>query len=98
MHIAMLLAQDNGAGAAWGVFGGAAALVIVLWLIGIAATVFWIWLLIDALVNEPTTEQKILWFLVMFFLPIIGSLVYLFVRKLARPQGTATADYPRRQM
>jgi hypothetical protein len=88
MNAAFLLAQDNGAGAAWGIFGGAAALVILLWVVGLAATVFWLWLLVDALLNEPTTDQKILWFLVMFFLPIVGSLVYLFVRQLGRPQTT----------
>ena len=43
-------------------------------------------MLIDALANEPTTDQKILWFLVIFFLHFIGAFVYLFVRK----SGTLT--------
>ena len=81
MHMAILLAQENGAGPALGIFGIGAGIVIL----------FWIWMMIDALVNEPTPEQKILWFLVTFFLPVIGSLAYLFIRKLARPQGATAA-------
>jgi hypothetical protein len=42
-------------------------------------------MLIDALVSEPTTNDKILWFLVIFFLQIIGALIYFFVRRRARP-------------
>jgi hypothetical protein len=49
----------------------------------LAASVFWLWMLIDALTNEPTTNDKLLWFLVIFFLHFIGALIYFFVR---RPQ------------
>src|SRR5262245_4059386 len=97
MRTAFLLAQNEGAGAAWGIFGGAAPLVIVFWILGLAATVFWVWMMIDAIVNEPTTEQKILWFIVTFCLPVIGSLAYLFIRKLGRTQTTASAPGGRRQ-
>ena len=41
----------------------------------------WLWMLVDALTNEPDTNQKILWFLVIFFLHFIGAIVYLVVRK-----------------
>jgi hypothetical protein len=41
-------------------------------------------MLIDALVNEPTPNDKILWFLVIFFLHIVGALIYFFVRRRAR--------------
>ena len=44
--------------------------------VSLAGFVFWLWMLIDAVVSEPTTEQKILWFLVVFFLHFIGALVY----------------------
>jgi hypothetical protein len=83
MNNLLLFAQNtpDATGAAAGIFGGAVILMVFLWVLGIAATVFWVWMLIDALTNEPTTEQKILWFLVIFFLHIIGALVYLFVRK-----------------
>lgn len=62
-------------------FGGAAAIVILFWVIGLVATAFWLWMLVDALMNEPDTNQKILWFLVIFFLHIVGAIVYFVVRK-----------------
>jgi hypothetical protein len=42
---------------------------------------FLIWLicLIDVLRNEFTGNNKIVWFLVVFFLPIIGSILYYFI-------------------
>ena len=72
-----------------GLLGGAMALIVVFWIIGLAATIFWLWMLIDALANEPTTEQKILWFLVIFFLHFIGAFIYLFVRKSSRAPSSA---------
>jgi hypothetical protein len=78
-------APDGGAG----LFGGAVALIVVFWIIGIAATIFWLWMLVDALANEPTTEQKILWFLVIFCLHFIGAIIYLFVRRSSRVPSSA---------
>jgi len=46
---------------------------------------FWLWMLIDALTNaslDPT--MKIVWALVIFFLPFIGALAYLFVGRKGR--------------
>jgi len=62
-------------------FGGAAAIVILFWVIALVATAFWLWMLVDALMNETDTNQKILWFLVIFFLHFIGAIVYFVVRK-----------------
>lgn len=77
-------------GDAAGVFGGAMMAVVVLfWIVGIAATIFWLWMMIDALINEPTTERKILWFLVIFFLHFIGAFIYLFVGRSGRATSSA---------
>ena len=38
-------------------------------------------MLVDALVNEPDTNQKLLWFLVIFFLHFVGAIIYFAVRK-----------------
>ena len=70
------------------VFGGAAAMMIFFCVLALAASVFWLWMLIDALVNEPDTNQKILWFLVIFFLHFIGALVYFFVRRSKRGRAS----------
>lgn len=76
-------------GDAAGLFGGALAIIVLCWVVGIAATIFWLWMLIDALANEPTTERKILWFLVIFFLHFIGAFIYLFVGKSGRARSSA---------
>ena len=68
-------------------FGGAAVIVIVFWVLALAATAFWLWMLVDALINEPDTNQKILWFLVIFFLHFIGAIVYFVVRKGANKRS-----------
>ncbi len=81
MDVLTVLAQNGGGG---GVLVGFGAFFVVILVLGIAATVFWLWMLIDALVNEPTTNDKILWFLVIFFLHIIGAIIYFVVRRPSR--------------
>lgn len=49
--------------------------------------VFWLWMLIDGIRNERDGTQRVIWALIVFFLPCVGSLIYLFVRKL--PRGTS---------
>jgi hypothetical protein len=53
-------------------------------ILGLIATIFWIWMIVDALIYEPTTGEKLLWFLVIFFLNFIGALIYFAVRKSPR--------------
>ena len=53
-------------------------------LFGLLATLFWIWMIVDALLYEPTPVEKLLWFLVIFFLHFIGALIYFFVRHRQR--------------
>jgi Phospholipase_D-nuclease N-terminal len=49
-------------------------------LLGILTFVFWIWMLIDAIQN-PRLEgsKRVVWVLVVIFLPCVGSLIYFFV-------------------
>jgi hypothetical protein len=86
--ISLLLAQVN---TGPDVIGGMFAMMLVLWVIGIAATIFWLWMLIDALVNEPGTNETILWFLVIFFLHVVGALIYFIVRRSGRLAGSRGA-------
>jgi hypothetical protein len=83
MCFAALLQQGNG-GAGW-VLGGLFGVWLFFVILAIAASIFWLWMLITALVNEPTPNDKILWFLVIFFLHFIGALIYFFVRYRAAP-------------
>ncbi|MEX0937979.1 MAG: PLD nuclease N-terminal domain-containing protein [Pirellulales bacterium] len=53
-------------------------------LIGLALTVFWIWTLVDCLMNEPPQgNDKLIWALVIILLWMFGALLYYFIR---RPQ------------
>ena len=45
--------------------------------------IFWIWMLVDAIQNEAN-DERLLWVLLIIFLPFIGSMLYLFMRKLPR--------------
>ena len=80
--LSVLAQQPEGGGG--DLLGGALGLMCVFWVLAIVASLFWLWMLIDALVNEPTTNEKILWFLVIFFLHILGAPIYFFVRKRGR--------------
>jgi hypothetical protein len=66
-------------------FAGMAGLVIVFWIIGLLATVFWIWMLIDVLTSPMEGTEKIVWLLVVLFLHLLGALIYFFVKRSAPP-------------
>jgi hypothetical protein len=68
--------NDGGA-----IVGGFLGLMAIVWILAIAATVFWVWMLIDVLTSRRETNEKILWFLVVFFLHFVGALVYFFVAR-----------------
>ena len=58
-----------------GVFG------LIIWAL---VFIFWLWMLIDCIRKETDGTQRLIWALVIFFLPCIGSLIYFFARKMAR--------------
>jgi Phospholipase_D-nuclease N-terminal len=46
------------------------------------ASVFWIWMLVDCVRNPALPDvQKILWALIIFFLHLIGALLYFFLAR-----------------
>jgi len=54
-------------------------------LISIACTAFWIWMLVDCLMNESSKgNEKLVWALVIVLLPLLGSLIYYLVRRPRR--------------
>jgi len=69
------------------IIGGAIGLMAALigGLIGIAGFVFWLWMLIHAISNKSLEgAEKVVWVLVIIFLPFIGSILYFFI---GRPKG-----------
>jgi hypothetical protein len=53
--------------------------------ISLAGLAFWLWMLIHAITNKGLGDaEKIVWVLVIIFLPLIGSIIYFFV---GRPKG-----------
>ncbi|OGH73707.1 MAG: hypothetical protein A2921_03720 [Candidatus Magasanikbacteria bacterium RIFCSPLOWO2_01_FULL_43_20b] len=67
-----------------GFLGWGIAAVVVLFLVGIAAFIFWIVMLVHA-ASHPV-ENKAMWIILMVFTGVIGSLIYYFVvkRKFAK--------------
>jgi hypothetical protein len=53
--------------------------------LSLACFAFWLWMLIHAITNKGLPDvEKIVWVLVIIFLPFIGSLIYFFI---GRPKG-----------
>ena len=53
--------------------------------LALLATVFWIWMLIDAIQNKGLTDgEKIGWVLAIVFLHIIGAILYYFIGRSKR--------------
>ena len=52
----------------------------------VLAFAFWLWMLIHAITNKGLTDmEKIVWVLVIIFLPLIGSIIYFFIGKSKAP-------------
>lgn len=60
---------------------------VVFGLLSLAAFAFWIWMLIDCLMKEPSQgNDKLIWALVIVFTHWIGAAIYYFVRRPERMQ------------
>lgn len=57
---------------------------------------FWLWMLIDCATHETAQDsQKIVWVLIIIFVPMIGAAIYYFTRKLPRDgQRRTGSDQP----
>ncbi len=56
-------------------------------LLALAGVVFWIWMLVDCLTNEPSEgNDKVIWALVILLVHILGAILYYFVRRPTRIQ------------
>jgi len=49
------------------------------------ATIIWLWVLVDCITKEPSEgNDKIAWLLLIIFVPLIGALLYYFIRRPER--------------
>ncbi len=54
-------------------------------LIGVLATVFWIWMLVDCATREPAQgNDKVVWVIVIALTHILGAAIYFLVRRPER--------------
>jgi type VI protein secretion system component VasK len=83
---------------------GAAVAVVIVLLIGLAATAFWIWAIVDV-VKVPDdsmfkTGNKLVWVLVVVLAQVIGAIIYLVVgrpspdSRAARPPASREPNQP----
>jgi hypothetical protein len=64
------------------IFGGVG---LILGLIGLLLTIFWLWMLIDAITNSSMQgTEKLIWVLVIFFTHFLGALIYFLVARSGR--------------
>ena len=54
--------------------------------LGLFGMLFWAWMLIDCAVNEPSTgNDKLVWVIIILFANVLGAAMYLMVRRPRRP-------------
>ncbi len=58
----------------------------------IAAGAFWLWMLIDVLTKQ--NEDKAVWVLVVFFLNLVGAMIYYFIARKTRIGAEAALLQP----
>ena len=58
-------------------------------MIALLGTVLWIWMLVDCAMNEPSTDNtKIVWILIILFTHVLGAIIYFLVRRPQRISET----------
>jgi hypothetical protein len=80
MQFLQTLAASDGA-----VVAGFGVVWLTFLIVGLLLSVFWIWMLVDCLTSSLPSTEKLIWVLVIFFLHILGALLYYF---MARQGGT----------
>ncbi len=70
------------------IFLGAIGVTIVV--IGFLWTIFWVWMLVDAIQNAPD-DKRLLWVLLLVFFHYFAAIVYYFMEYRPRQQKNKTA-------
>ncbi len=70
-----------------GIVSGVVGIILFLFagLLSLACFAFWLWMLVHAIGNKGLSDgERIVWVLVVIFLPFLGSILYFFIGK---PKG-----------
>jgi hypothetical protein len=66
---------------------GGILFLLVLAAIGIGFFAFWLWMLIHSITNKGLSDtEKLLWVLLVLFLPFLGPILYFFI---GRPKASS---------
>jgi hypothetical protein len=58
---------------------------LILGALSLACFAFWLWMLVHAITNKGLADgEKVVWVIVVIFLPFLGSILYFFI---GRPKG-----------
>ena len=58
---------------------------LLLFELGILTILFWVWMLVDCAIKEPSEgNDKLVWVLIILFTHVLGAALYLFVRRPRR--------------
>ena len=59
------------------------------------AFIFWVWVLVDCITKEPSDgNDKVAWTILIIFVPLLGSLLYYFVRRPERVKAVGESGTP----
>ncbi|WP_440951599.1 PLDc N-terminal domain-containing protein [Methanococcoides sp. FTZ1] len=65
----------------WIFFQINAILFLTFGVLAIAGTLFWLWMLVNCAMNEPSQgNDKLIWVIIIIFAQLIGALIYFFIR------------------
>jgi len=69
------------------IFAGALGLVTLAFIL--LLSIFWIWMLIDAVTSSLPPIEKLIWVLVIFFLHFLGAFLYFAIARNGTRRGIA---------
>ena len=76
-----ILAQINAPANTTGAFAGLGIFMLLFLFIGIALTVFWIWMIVEVATSNLEGGEKIAWLLIVILLGWVGALIYFLVKR-----------------
>jgi hypothetical protein len=57
--------------------------------VALLASMFWIWMLIDAATKETDPHDRLLWVVIIIFTHIVGAAIYFVLRRTPRMRTAA---------